>query len=406
MSDNSSNPIRKISVNPDLFKVSGKTRKKEPNSNNPSKIKIKTPKKTSKTLKRSVLQFIRNHQENKLKHLLNTSSSNTNTKSSSSSSMDTNSHMTDTFQTDFQGSLDYLEKISKENEMKINPKSYPHQQNIHNQTLKKYENNNIQSVLYHPSTPIHGSPLNQPSSHHPPHLSHPPYKYHQPIVPQYGCLKNGTLPTWKVYNQKNYTQKNHHPNSSPPPNLIFPKPTHSPPILSPNMNIEPIPFDPFEKSSPLSVMNTSISKPKSYSNTNTNMNINENNQQKINELLPMREIQKNIKKAGEKPKLNKQKKTFTRTYKVGKSKVYPKISVLVSNKTIRRNIDNKTQLLKQVPIQEVKKYLIKKGFIRIGSIAPNDVLRKMYETSLLMCGEIQNHNPDNLLYNYLNSNEN
>jgi hypothetical protein len=85
--------------------------------------------------------------------------------------------------------------------------------------------------------------------------------------------------------------------------------------------------------------------------------------------------------------------------------MYPKISVLVSNKTIRNNITTKSQLLKQVPIQEIKKYLIKKGFIRIGSIAPNDVLRKMYETSILMCGEIQNHNPDNLLYNYLHNSE-
>jgi hypothetical protein len=103
--------------------------------------------------------------------------------------------------------------------------------------------------------------------------------------------------------------------------------------------------------------------------------------------------------------VKKQKKTLRRTYNVGKSKMYPKISVLVSNKTIRNNITTKSQLLKQVPIQEIKKYLIKRGFIRIGSIAPNDVLRKMYETSILMCGEIQNHNPDNLLYNYLHDKE-
>ena len=27
----------------------------------------------------------------------------------------------------------------------------------------------------------------------------------------------------------------------------------------------------------------------------------------------------------------------------------------------------------------------------------------MYETATLMCGEIQNHNPDNILFNYLNN---
>ena len=49
----------------------------------------------------------------------------------------------------------------------------------------------------------------------------------------------------------------------------------------------------------------------------------------------------------------------------------------------------------------MRKYLIKQGFIRVGANTPNDVLRKMYETTKLMCGEIQNHNPDNLLYNFI-----
>jgi len=102
------------------------------------------------------------------------------------------------------------------------------------------------------------------------------------------------------------------------------------------------------------------------------------------------------------PKYLKQKKTLRRTYYVGKSKIIPKVSVLISNKTIRNNISNKTQLLKQIPMQEIKRELIKKGFIRVGSIAPNDVLRKMYESVSLICGEIQNHNPDNLLYNFFN----
>ena len=102
------------------------------------------------------------------------------------------------------------------------------------------------------------------------------------------------------------------------------------------------------------------------------------------------------------PKKLKQKKTKRRTYKIGKSKVFPKVSVLVSNRTIRNNISTKKQLLKQVPIQEVKSYLMKRGFIKVGSTAPNDVLRKMYESAIMICGEVQNHNPENLLYNYLN----
>tara|TARA_B100000927_G_C16353231_1_gene424193 strand:+ start:150 stop:497 length:348 start_codon:yes stop_codon:yes gene_type:complete len=103
------------------------------------------------------------------------------------------------------------------------------------------------------------------------------------------------------------------------------------------------------------------------------------------------------------PKLNflKQKKTVRRNYKVGRSNVFSKVAVLVSNKTIRNNIMNKSQELKHISLENVRRYLIKRGFIRVGSSAPNDVLRKMYETANLMCGEVENHNTENLLYNYL-----
>jgi hypothetical protein len=100
---------------------------------------------------------------------------------------------------------------------------------------------------------------------------------------------------------------------------------------------------------------------------------------------------------------NKRRKTLRRTYKIGKSKNTPKVSVLISNKTIRNQISNKSQSLKQTPIHDIKKYLIKNGFIKVGSIAPNDVLRKMYETAMLACGEIHNYSPDNLVYNFFNA---
>ena len=104
------------------------------------------------------------------------------------------------------------------------------------------------------------------------------------------------------------------------------------------------------------------------------------------------------------PKLNfiKQRKTVKRTYKVGKSSTISKVAVLISNKTIRNNIANKTQEIKMKSTDEMKRYLIKRGFIRVGTSAPIDIIRKMYETANLVCGEIENHNADNLLFNYLN----
>ena len=118
-----------------------------------------------------------------------------------------------------------------------------------------------------------------------------------------------------------------------------------------------------------------------------------------NKIEPEISIFSNKKKKSQKIK---QRKTIRRKHKVGRSKYYSKIGVLVSNRTIRTTISNQMQQLKMIPIHEVRSYLIKNGFIKVGSNTPNDVLRKMYESALLICGEVKNHNPDNLLYNFLN----
>jgi hypothetical protein len=106
-------------------------------------------------------------------------------------------------------------------------------------------------------------------------------------------------------------------------------------------------------------------------------------------------------KAQRRIKYLKRKKIYKRTYRVGKHPKKSKISVLISNKTVRNRLSTQAQLLKQTPMNEIRKFLIKKGFIKVGSSTPNDVLRKMYESVSLVCGEIQNHNNENLLYNFL-----
>lgn len=133
----------------------------------------------------------------------------------------------------------------------------------------------------------------------------------------------------------------------------------------------------------------------------TQKNIENNLQDKKQEVRAMM-ISKNEEKSAPKLKFIKQKKTIRRKYNVGRANNISKVAVLVSNKTIRNNIMDKAQYIKQTPMDEIKKYLIKRGFIRVGTSAPNDVLRKMYETSNMVCGEIENHNADNLLFNYLN----
>ena len=179
-------------------------------------------------------------------------------------------------------------------------------------------------------------------------------------VPKYGCLKNGLLPTYRTL--MNQTRKS------------------LPDMTEGGNNITPI----------------------------TNSNVLNTSNELINKSIQKQQIDTklaNIKKNKLKYRKKKQKKTIRRTYKTGRSSIMPKVSVLVSNKTIRNNISTKTLLMKQIPIYEVRKYLIKHGFIKVGAVTPNDVLRKMYETAMLICGEIQNHNPDNLLYNFLHDTE-
>ena len=57
-------------------------------------------------------------------------------------------------------------------------------------------------------------------------------------------------------------------------------------------------------------------------------------------------------------------------------------------------------------MSEVKQFLRKQGFIKVGTTTPNDVLRQMYENVKMICGEVHNHNSDNLLYNYFNDIDN
>ena len=63
------------------------------------------------------------------------------------------------------------------------------------------------------------------------------------------------------------------------------------------------------------------------------------------------------------------------------------------------------KILKETCLSDVKKYLRKHNLIKMVSSAPEDVLRNMYEDSYLS-GKVFNKNPENLLHNYLNDEDN
>ena len=92
------------------------------------------------------------------------------------------------------------------------------------------------------------------------------------------------------------------------------------------------------------------------------------------------------------------KKTIKRKYTLGRSKIKKSVSILLKDRGTRKTILSAYRDLKKKPINDVRTYLRDHNLIKIGSNAPNDVIRKIYESAML-AGEITNNNSDILLHN-------
>lgn len=356
---------RVLSINPTDFNFSNNTtkKKKEPTE---SKLKIKSnmvkPKQKPDTLrKQSILKLIRRQQQLRYdKMFINKPKENIVVDTPVTHLTSTNTNVNNDFESDFDKAKEYMMKLSEEQKNKITTRPL-------NSTLKQHPTlhtiNNVNSNEH----------LHQPNNH---------------IVPEFGCLKNGNLPTFR--NRTATTRPLIHIGETTNIN-------NTAPIAIANASITPV--------SNSSTGNTNIlSGTQPMSNASQPNNVISNAYKtSLNRAVDLKMNTAHLHKPI--PKRKYQKKTLKRRYHVGKSSKKPVVSVLISNKTIRNNITTKSHLMKQTPIRDVKRYLIKQGFIKVGSITPNDILRTMYETSQLICGEIQNHNQENLLFNFLNNNE-
>jgi hypothetical protein len=99
------------------------------------------------------------------------------------------------------------------------------------------------------------------------------------------------------------------------------------------------------------------------------------------------------------PKLIK--KTIRRKYTLGKSNIYRKVSILIKNNETRKKIIVAQKELKKKSIHEIKKFLKDRFLLKSGSSAPNEVLRKLYE-SVMLTGHVTNNNKDTMLHNFMN----
>lgn len=101
-----------------------------------------------------------------------------------------------------------------------------------------------------------------------------------------------------------------------------------------------------------------------------------------------------------KKKVKRKHKTVKRRITLGKHK--NRVGVLIKNKKTRKNIEKEMNTLKKKSMNQIKKYLRKHNLIKIGSSAPDSMLKDMF-CDVYSSGDIFNKNPDILLANYIGS---
>ena len=195
----------------------------------------------------------------------------------------------------------------------------------------------------------------------------------------YGCLKGGKKPTFRMYNK---TIKNNTRFSDDESNQDS---TYS----ERQTKLKELKNKHNKKASTLSQNGNTENK---NENKNENENENDNSESGNNENRNSHSLRKT--------KIRRRlRKTITKKFKLGKQ-AGNVVGVWIKNNDTRKNIQKEHGLLKSKQLGEVKKYLVEKNLIKIGSTAPPGVIRNIYEASMLS-GEVENIGKGVGLHNFL-----
>ena len=395
-----------ISINPSLFSVSSsKTKKRREKTAKKSITPIISP----NVLKNRLLKRIKEHKQKETQSL---SIDKNNIKNKTSLNNNSDNEILN-FNDEFMDSINYLQTLSKQkridNENKITSlENQKRKEEIEKKTVKNYLSMNEQQPIINIDLPEElVEPILQITTPEP--ISINPYVAKD--IP-YGILKGGIKPTYKEWSKtiKNNVVTN--PNSALTIqggsissektarenrlHLLKQKikseseETNVDPFLKENLIKKS--FDEASKNSSYNLSNEIQINNNSNNSTNCNNNINSNNSNNINNST------NNINGTVVATK-HITKKTIKRKYTLGRSQIKKTVSVLIKDKGTRKKILMAQKDLKRKNINDIKIYLKEHNLIKTGSNAPNDVLRKLYESAMLT-GEITNSNVDTLLHNF------
>jgi hypothetical protein len=413
-----------IQINPELFKMPGNRTRKAREKKELPLAPIISP----NNLKSKLLNRIKEHKMKEIGETMVTTNKKTN-----SNAYNANMN-TGKMDDEFHSAINYLSDLSKKQKTKQEK-----ERTMANKTLKQYKS----PLNTYSSTPEYIPGFINASLELPPELQPSPYapsfslsesKSKTPDgtsdVP-YGCLKNGNKPTFRAWNQ---TRKNYeHPELINVSTIRPPTPpkrteTESNPSVTmattaaPILKEEPGPALSREqrleqiKNKLKKIQDKEISRIPEAVQLNNNLKTLEEMSSvspsvSLDELPEIDEINDSVlnipeilrEKREDELKIPKKylKRTVSRKFTLGKSDKLKRVSVLLKDKKTRKNVIDAQKELKKTSITDVRKYLRQHGIIKVGSTAPNDILRKTFEASML-AGEITNTNKDTLLHNFMN----
>ena len=199
----------------------------------------------------------------------------------------------------------------------------------------------------------------------------------------YGCLKNGKKPTFRAYNKtiKHNLRFNDNDNNDN---------NNNPPHTERQTKLKELQDKHKRKSS----LSSDTSNGHLRDNDNDNDNDDNDNEGALGDDASHNKTQ-HISRTKIRRRLRK---TITKKFKLGKQGDI--VGVLIKNNDTRKNIQREHGLLKNKKLSDVKKYLVEKNLIKIGSMAPPNIVRKIYEDAMLT-GEIENIGKGVILHNFL-----